>query len=129
MFVPNYYDEEGDAVQVFEIDTLPKSYFVIYDDNSKCTWKENENDWEDTPITLPCPHCGAKIQQQERVECECGFTINAITEEMMLSILNKTNSSLVCSTIARNHQYENDAELFVWKIGDYYWLEIKTGGK
>ena len=39
------------------------------------------------PITLTCPYCGTSIQQDERVECECGWVGQVLDREIYLNLV------------------------------------------
>ena len=87
---------EGEG-QIFELDNKYIEYFE--------------------PILLTCPYCNTEIQQAERVECECGWIAEAISNDQY----NYWEGFL--------EFYEVDAFIdeFVQHINDLHWLEFKSG--
>ena len=71
-----------------------------------------------SPITLPCPYCHATINQQERVECECGFQMEAITEKQFNLIMGASQELIDLGS----KQY-----LLPRYVNNIHWLELTPG--
>jgi hypothetical protein len=85
------------------------------------------------PITLPCPYCGATLNQSERVECECGWTAEAISESMLEALI-MPDSLAYCKSsneIFNKYIADRNGDLLkvysIYHVNDIYWLEITPG--
>ena len=78
------------------------------------------------PITLTCPNptCNATLNQQERIECECGFTGEALSEGVAKKLL-KADNLLMMHPKDKESFKTNSNDLIIWIMNDIDWLEIK----
>ena len=95
----------NDQVFVMTNDGLFRTWRFHYDNNAK-------------PITLTCPYCHATINQQERVECECGWCAEAITEKQFNLIMGASQELIDLGS----KQY-----LLPRYVNNIHWLELTPG--
>ena len=142
MFVPTHKKIDLESLTpdfIIFIKEHPTREMHYIGNDGTCDWmsKHAVDKWY-KPIIIPCPYCNTDIQQQERVECECGWVACAMPLEVVTHGLSLDVDGMHCDTdCSENPTYLrygifNDDDTSTWMvtirfIGGFNWLEIKAG--